>query len=378
MRRRSGSGDLGRLSATCLRTSCPLALLPASCWGCPPTPLGGSSTTPPLDVFCPPRTSRSTSRYRLFPYRTSSLPPPPLFLVRGPPPVDPLPPQGPAPSGVSQVDAVEPVEATGDSGAAAGAEPGGAGTRGAEPGGAEPGGTESGGAEPGGAEPGGAEPGGAATEGAPPGGASSRRESLSPQELREWFARCWRRAAGAGGSSAAKGAAATGPGGARTGGPGAAGPEGSSGAGTAAGVGAETTTGCPASIAPGAAGGSGATGGAAGGSGAAGGAAGGTAGAGSPAWGTGPVPAVPGVATRPRPYFVPLLQQVLGLPLSPGPPPPPLERPQPVQSQLQPASPLPAPSPYAGPTGGLTERREPASRPVSPVRTARTSGRGSR
>ncbi|CAI7855227.1 unnamed protein product, partial [Closterium sp. NIES-53] len=63
MRRRSGSGDLGRLSATCLRTSCPLALLPASSWGSPPTLLGGSSTTPPLDVFCPPRTSRSTSRY---------------------------------------------------------------------------------------------------------------------------------------------------------------------------------------------------------------------------------------------------------------------------------------------------------------------------
>ncbi|CAI7728741.1 unnamed protein product, partial [Closterium sp. NIES-54] len=58
---------------------------------------------------------------------------------------------GPAPSGVSQVDAVEHVEATGDSGAAAGAQPGGAGTEGAEPGGAEPGGPESGGAEPGGA-----------------------------------------------------------------------------------------------------------------------------------------------------------------------------------------------------------------------------------
>ncbi|CAI7786583.1 unnamed protein product [Closterium sp. NIES-53] len=315
----------------------------------------------------------SVPYYRLFPYRTPSLPPPPLFLVPGPPPVDPLPPRGPAPSGVSQVDAVEPVGATGDSGAAAGAEPGGAGTGGAEPGGAEPGGPETGGAEPGGAEP-----GGAATEGAPPGGALSRREPLSPPELREWFARRWRRAAGAGGSSAAEGTAATGPGGASTGGPGAAGPEGSSGAGTDEGVGAETTTGSPASVAPGAAGGSGATGGAAGGSGAAGGAAGGTAGAGSPAGGPGPVPAVPGVATRPRPYFVPLLQQVLGLPLSPGPPPPPLERPQPVQSQLQPASPLPAPSPYAGPTGGLTKRREPASRPASPVRTARTSGRGSR
>ncbi|CAI7732314.1 unnamed protein product, partial [Closterium sp. NIES-54] len=43
--------------------------------------------------------------------------------------------EGPAPSGVSQVDAVEPVEVTGDSGAAAGAAPGGAGTGGAETGG---------------------------------------------------------------------------------------------------------------------------------------------------------------------------------------------------------------------------------------------------
>ncbi|CAI5947266.1 unnamed protein product [Closterium sp. NIES-64] len=304
-----------------------------------------------------------------------------------PPPVDPLPPQGPAPSGVSRVDAVEPVEVTGDSGAAAGAEPGGAETGGAtpagtepggaEPGGAEPGGTEPGGAEPGGAvpggtepggaEPGGAEPGGAETGGAPPGGASSRREPLSPQELREWFARRWRRAAGAGGSSAAEGTAAERPGGARTVGAGAAGSEGSPGAGAAAGVDAETAAGGPTGGAPGgAAGGSGATGGA--------------AGAGTPAGGTGAVPAVSGVVARPRPYFVPLLQQVLGLTPSPGPPPPPLEGPQPVssQSQLQPASPLPAPSPYAGPTGGLTERREPASRPASPVRTARTSGRGSR
>ncbi|CAI7810621.1 unnamed protein product [Closterium sp. NIES-54] len=248
---------------------------------------------------------------------------------------------GPAPSGVSQVDAVEPVEATGDSGAAAGT-----GTGGAEPGSAGSGGAEPGGTESGGAEPGGAGPGDAATEGALPGGTSSRREPLSPPELREWFARRWRRAAGAGGSSAAEGATAFGSGGARTGGPGAAGPEGASGAGPAEGVGAETATGSPAS---------GATGGPAGGSGAAGaaagGAAGGTAGAGFLAWGTGAVL---------------------------GPPPPPLERPPPVQSQLPPASPLPAPSPYTGPTGGLTERREPASRPASPVRTARTSGRGSR
>ncbi|CAI7854340.1 unnamed protein product [Closterium sp. NIES-53] len=86
----------------------------------------------------------SVPYYRLFPYRTAPLPPPPLFLAPGPPPVDPLPPQGPAPSGVSQVDAVEPVEVAVDSGAARGAESGGA---------------ESGGAEPGGAGPEGAEPG---------------------------------------------------------------------------------------------------------------------------------------------------------------------------------------------------------------------------
>ncbi|CAI7796625.1 unnamed protein product [Closterium sp. NIES-54] len=42
--------------------------------------------------------------YCLFPYRSAPSPPPPLFLAPGPPRVDPLPPQGPAPSGVSQVD----------------------------------------------------------------------------------------------------------------------------------------------------------------------------------------------------------------------------------------------------------------------------------
>ncbi|CAI5478061.1 unnamed protein product [Closterium sp. Yama58-4] len=55
--------------------------------------------------------------YRLFPYRTAPLPPPPLFLAPGPPPVDPLPPQGPAPSGVSLVDPlplVVPLEVTSD------------------------------------------------------------------------------------------------------------------------------------------------------------------------------------------------------------------------------------------------------------------------
>ncbi|CAI7856253.1 unnamed protein product, partial [Closterium sp. NIES-54] len=330
----------------------------------------------------------SVPYYRLFPYRTPSLPPPPLFLVPGPPPVDPHPPQGPAPSGVSEVDAVEPVEVTGDSGAAGGAEPGGADSGGGEPGGAatggaEPGGAATGGAEPGGAElggtvlggaeprgaatggaepggaatggaepgcasPGGAAPGGAELRGAPPGGspgASSLREPLSPQELHEWFARRWRRAASAGGSSATEGAVVA--------------------AGAAEGVGTETTTGGPAGGPPGAAGGSGATGGA--------------AGKGAPAGGTGAVPAVSGVAAPPRPYFVPLLEQVLGSLPSTGLPPS-LACPLPVQSQLQlqPTSPLPAPSPYTGPTGGLAEHREPASRPASPVRAARTSGRGSR
>ncbi|CAI5997391.1 unnamed protein product [Closterium sp. NIES-65] len=248
-----------------------------------------------------------------------------------------------------------------------GAEPGGAATGGAEPGGAEPGGATTGGTEPGGAEPRGAanegaEPGGARPGGPP--GASSRREPLSPLELREWFARRWRRAAGAGGSSTTEGAGAAGPGGARTGSTGDAGPAGSTGAGAAAGVGTEPTARGPGGGTTGAAGGSEAAGGA--------------AGAGAPSGGTGAVPAVSGVAARPRPYFVPLLQQVVGLPPSTGPPS--LERPQPVPSQLQlqPASPLPAPSPYTGPTGGLAERCKPASRPASPVRAARTSRRGSR
>ncbi|CAI5466435.1 unnamed protein product [Closterium sp. Yama58-4] len=75
--------------------------------------------------------------YRLFPYRSVPLPPPPLFLAPGPPPVDPLPPQGPAPSGVSQVDPLplaEPVEVTGYSDAA---------SEGAAFGGAEPEASES-------------------------------------------------------------------------------------------------------------------------------------------------------------------------------------------------------------------------------------------
>ncbi|CAI7737723.1 unnamed protein product [Closterium sp. NIES-54] len=328
----------------------------------------------------------SVPYYHLFPYRTAPLPPPPLFLARGPPPVDPLPPQGPAPSGVSQVDAVEPVEVAVDSGAARDAEPVGAGSGGAESGGAEPRGAECGGAEPGGAEHGGAQPGGAEPGGAEPGGAESarvasrsalsRRELLSPQELREWFARRWSRAAGALGPPVTPG-----PGGARTNGTravgtggaaaaagvGPAGASGATGAGAAGGVGADVgAAGASGAAGAGAAGGVGAGVGPAG--------AGGAAGTGAATGGTGAVPVGTGDPARPRPYFVLLLEQVLGLPPSPGPAPP-LECPQRVQSQspLQPVSPLPASSPYAGPTGGLDERREPASRPALPVRTTRTS-----
>ncbi|CAI5953487.1 unnamed protein product [Closterium sp. NIES-65] len=310
--------------------------------------------------------------YRLFPYRTPSLPPPPHFLVPGPPPVDPLPPQGPAPSGVSQVDAVEPVEVAGDTGTAGGAEPGGAEPGGADSGGAEPGGAERGGAKPegaasGGSKPGGAEPGGAASGGAarggvePGGAASGAAEPGGVEPAATGPPLVASGGAGPGGSPADASSTAEGAGAA---GPGAAGPAGKPGAGAAEGVGSETTT-----VSPGggrAAGAAGAVGGPA-----AGGAVG--AGAAGGAKGAGPVPAVSGAAARPRPYFVLLLQQVLGLP-------PLLECPPPVQSQSQlpPASPLPSPSPYTGPTRGLAERREPASRPASPVRAARTSGRSSR
>ncbi|CAI7926778.1 unnamed protein product, partial [Closterium sp. NIES-53] len=294
------------------------------------------------------------------------------------------------------VDAVEPVEVAVDSGATTGAEPagagsGGAGSGGAETEGAEPGGAESGGAELWGAEPGGAEPGGTEPGGAGPGGAesarvasrgaSSRREVLSPQELREWFARRWGRAAGAGGTTAAPGpggtaeAAGVGPTGGSAGASGGTGAAGSAGTGATGvwatgGVGAGGSADAGTSVGAGA----GAPGAGAGAPGA-----GGATGAGALAGSPGTVPAGSTGAPRPRPYFVPLLEQVLGLPPSPGPAPP-LECPQPVQPQslLRPVSPLPAPSPYTGPTGGLAERRAPASRPASPARPACTSRRTSR
>ncbi|CAI7793515.1 unnamed protein product [Closterium sp. NIES-53] len=112
----------------------------------------------------------------------------------------------------------------------------------------------------------------------------------------------------------------------------------------------------------------------AGGAGAAGAGAGGTGagGAGAEAVDPGAGGTGAGGTVPPRPYFVPLLQEVLSVPSSRSLTPP-LLCPPPDQSQLslQPASPLPAPSPYTEQSGGLTERREPASCPVSPVRTAR-------
>ncbi|CAI7745155.1 unnamed protein product [Closterium sp. NIES-53] len=260
--------------------------------------------------------------------------------------------------GGAESGGVEPERAESGGAEAGGAEPGGAGSGGAEPECAEPGGAASGSAEPGAAGSGGVEPAGAGPGG--PSGALFRRELPSPQELREWFARRWSRAAGAG---------ATGPGGSRTRGTGAAGPSSAPGAGAggAVGVGATGGTGAGAAVSAGGP----ARAGAAGGTGA-----GGTARGGADAGSTGVVPAGPVGAARPRPYFVPHLEQLLGLPPSPSSAPS-LACPPPVQSesQLQLASPLPAPSPYAGPTGGLAERREPESRPASPVRTARTSRR---
>ncbi|CAI7922819.1 unnamed protein product [Closterium sp. NIES-54] len=304
----------------------------------------------------------SVSYYRLFSYRTAFVPPPLLFLAPG----------------VSQVDPAEPVEVAVDSDAARGAELAGAGTGGVGTGGAEPERVEPGGAEFGRAESGGVEPVRAAPRGAL--GVPSRQEPLSPQQLCEWYSRRCRGAIGAAGAGAARalgGAAGAGAGGAAGGaaGVGAVGAAGGAagaaggaasagaagaargvaGAGGAAGAGATGAAGG----APGA-GGAAATGAAGGAAGAgAAGVAGGAAGTGNPgAEGTGSVSAVSGGAVRPRPYYVPFLQQVLGSPPSPCPSPPPFLSPLSVQSQsqLQPASPLLGPSPYSRPTRGLTER----------------------
>ncbi|CAI7830734.1 unnamed protein product [Closterium sp. NIES-53] len=317
-----------------------------------------------------------------------------------------------------------------------GAEPKGAELGGAETGGAEPGREESGGAEPGGTESGGVAPGGAeasargpaaggagagvyatgvvsaggsgaaagagaggsgAAEAASAGGSGAAagagaggsgaaasagtegsesanarspwsrrlrpRVPLTSQQLHDWYGRRQGRASGArgstaGGTSADVTGAGSGaePGGAPAGDPGSG--------GTASG---DTETGDPGT------GGAGSGGAAAGGAGprrasAEGFGAAGGAGAVGDAGAAGA-----GGAAQPRLFFAPpspssqppsdsVPHQVLSLPSFSGLP-------------LQPGSPLPAPSPYTEQIGGLTERREPASRPVSPVRSGRPSRR---
>ncbi|CAI7869488.1 unnamed protein product [Closterium sp. NIES-54] len=209
--------------------------------------------------------------------------------------------------------------------ASGGAELEGAGSEGAGSGGAEPEGVEPGGSESEGAESGGAEPRGAASSGGA-GGASSR---LSSQQLREWLVRRARLRSGAPGV-------------------GGAGDAGAGGAGVTVGAG-------------------GLGGIAAAGSG------------GARTMGTG-VAGIGGALALVELALEALdleelelgalarealeLHELELLTLE-------LES----QPSLQPASPLPAPSPYTKRSGGLTEHREPASRPVSHVRTARCAPR---
>ncbi|CAI7777544.1 unnamed protein product, partial [Closterium sp. NIES-53] len=227
---------------------------------------------------------------------------------------------GPAPSGVSQVDSLPctvPFEVAVDSGAARGAASGGAASRVAEPAGAEPGG-----AEPEGLEPGGAESEGAESRGAEPRGTASSRgsasasprmsprsEPLSPQKLRELFAQRTRLRSGAAkaGDTGVRGVGATSLGGAGVT-PGAGGNKGAAAAvrGAARTRGAGTGGAGAGGIGIGDAGPGGAG---AGDTGAVDPRAGGAGAGGAVSGGTGA-----GGTVRPRLYFVPLFQQVLGFP----------------------------------------------------------------
>ncbi|CAI7840874.1 unnamed protein product [Closterium sp. NIES-53] len=204
-----------------------------------------------------------------------------------------------------------------------------------------------------GAESRGAEPRGAALSGGPASASprvSPRLKPLSPQQLREWLV--WRarlrttsprgartrgtRAVGTGGVGGARARDPTEPG--VTG-------AGSTGAGDAGagGAGAEGTGAGGAEAGGAGAGGTGAGGAGAGGAGAGGTGTGGARAGGAGAGGIGGAGA--GGTVRTRPYF--------------------------TQPPMQQASPLPAPSPYTEQSGDLTERCEPASRPVLPVCIAR-------
>ncbi|CAI5965085.1 unnamed protein product [Closterium sp. NIES-65] len=337
----------------------------------------------------------SVPYYSLFPYRTAPLPPPPLFLA---PAVDSRPAGGAEPGG-AEPGSVEPGGVEPGGVEPGGVEPGGVELEGAELGGVEPRGAElrspeSGGSESGGTRPGRPAPGGAlsseqlrawyleycslrrgtARAGRTTGTGASASSPVRELPSREWIRGCYERrctlqsgvprvtdpaavgaAAGAGdpGVGAAAGAEDPGvgaPAGAEDPGVGAAAGAEDPGVGAAAGA-EDPCVGAAAGAAdPGV---GAATGAEDPGVGAAAGAedvgAGAAAGAADPGAG---VPAGSGVAAQSRPYF----------------------------SALPSASSLPGPAPYTGPTGGLTERREPASRPAlpesrpeSPVRTALSS-----
>ncbi|CAI7877185.1 unnamed protein product [Closterium sp. NIES-53] len=274
--------------------------------------------------------------YRLHPHASHPVPLAPPFLVPVIYPVDPLPPQGPDPLGVSQVDPptlVEPLEISSDSsGPAKGGDPAaddtaatrrsprletppgfpprssspppqpaaveyGAETAGAEPRGAEiegegswgagSGGAGSGGAATRGADSGGAaSPSGGGAVGDPAGGRGARQppqldllETLLPQAIRAWIVR--RGSPGGGGygptgvgAANPRGTAGAGGAGGTTGGAGAA-----ASAGGASGAGAAGAARAGGAASAGGAGGAKGAGGTAGGDGAAAGA-GGTSGAG--------------------------------------------------------------------------------------------------
>ncbi|CAI7749101.1 unnamed protein product [Closterium sp. NIES-54] len=193
MRRCLGSGDLVSLFAIRPRTRSPPVLSPCVFLGFVPDARGwqfypptSRRVFPSLDVTF----DESVPFYRLFPYRSAPPPLPPLFLAPGPPPLDPLLPQGPAPSGVSQVDPLPGparVQVAVDSGAASG----GATSGGAGPGGAESEVAETGGAEPGGVEPRGGEPGGTELESVEPGGAASKGAESGGGKPGYWSCRDW-------------------------------------------------------------------------------------------------------------------------------------------------------------------------------------------
>ncbi|CAI7730515.1 unnamed protein product [Closterium sp. NIES-53] len=268
--------------------------------------------------------------------------------------------RGPAAGGAGDGDSATGVVCAGGSGAAEGA--GARGSRAAEGAGAGGSGAHA----------------GAGTKGSESAVArspwSSRlclRMPLTSQQLHDWCGRRQGRASGARGSAAGGTSAdvtgagsGAGPGGAHTGGTGAAGAGGAELEGAAAGI---TEAGDPGT------GGAGSGGAAAGGAGPGGAGAEGSGAAGAAGAAGGAGAAGAGSTAQPRMFFAPpspssqppydsLLRQVLSLPSSTGLP-------------LQPGSPMPAPSPYTEQSGGLTERREPASRPVSLVRSGRSGHR---